>query len=82
MGKVQSFESWLEEYFMNEVREYNGRGIIKDEAEDMFSCWLEDLDKQELIDLAEQWGDLQIRIAQKDLLDSINEEATRLLKKY
>ena len=74
--KLQSFESYLEDKFMED---YHGD---KEHFEDAFNGWLENFDLAIMMEEAEQWGDLQVRIAQKDLLDSINEETAKLLKKY
>ena len=38
----------LQEYLVNEVREIGGRGINKDNCEDMFEVWLSSLDLEEL----------------------------------
>jgi len=50
-----NFEEYLEEQFIERL-EYNGIPIIKDNCEDLFSQWLEDCDKDELIELADKWG--------------------------
>ena len=52
---MKTFEQILEEKFI-ETREFCGRGITKDNIEDMFVPWCEDLDPQEFIDFAERWG--------------------------
>lgn len=53
---MKTFEQYLEERFI-ETREVGGRCITKDNFEDLFPSWCEDLDPQEFIDFAEKWGD-------------------------
>ncbi len=52
---MKTFESWLEERFIEKL-EVNGVPITKDNCEDMFSSYLENLDTQEVMDLAQEWG--------------------------
>ena len=51
---MSGFESFLQDKFMD-LREIGGRPIIKDNAEDMFDNWLEQLDGQEYIDFADEY---------------------------
>ena len=53
MNKLKSFEDFLQDKFMD-TREFCGRAITKDNCEDLFCAWLEDLDPQEFIDFGEQ----------------------------
>lgn len=51
--RTQEFEDFLEDKFMD-LREIGGMPIMKDNAEDMFSIWLEQLDVSEVMDFAEE----------------------------
>jgi hypothetical protein len=53
--KTTTFEEFLQEIFMN-LREIGGMPITKDNYEDLYSSWCEQLDVQELIDYAEFYG--------------------------
>lgn len=53
MSKLKTFEDFLQDKFMD-TREFCGRAITKDNCEDLFCAWLEDLDPQEFIDFGEQ----------------------------
>lgn len=50
----QSFERWLE-YRFAERNEFGGRVITKDNVEDLFVDWLNQLDPQEFINFADEW---------------------------
>lgn len=63
-----SFESWLEEKFIN-LGEWNERGITKDNCESGFEDWSSTLDVQEVIDMAEKWGKIVYIDGQKDGLE-------------
>lgn len=56
------FEKYLEDKFMS-LREIAGVPITKENCEDMFSAWLEDVEQYELIEYANSFARL--------LLDSI-----------
>jgi hypothetical protein len=43
----------LEEYFVDEG-EYRGRGITKDNCEDLFDIWLQDLDLDDIINIIDK----------------------------
>ena len=58
--KKETFESWLQDYFIG-LREFGGIPIVKDNCEDLFENWLENKDIQEIIDLAEKWGQGKIK---------------------
>lgn len=60
----QNFEQWLEDRFIG-LREIGGMPITKDNCEDMFSGWLEQLDVQELIDFADLFADEMVKLALK-----------------
>lgn len=52
-GKILDYlskedEKKLQDYFVNEVREVYGRGITKDNCDDLFENWLCQLDLEEL----------------------------------
>lgn len=49
----QTFENWLETYWLDNKSE----GQTKDQIEDAFENWLEQLDVAEVIELAEKWGE-------------------------
>lgn len=51
---MTNFEKYLEDTFVN-TGEFCGRGITKDDCEDLFCVWLEDLDPQEFINYAGEW---------------------------
>jgi len=51
--KTFTFEEFLEDEFMA-LREIGGMPITKDNHEDLFSSWCENLDAQEYSDLAEK----------------------------
>ena len=51
---MKIFETYLEETFINQ-REFCGRAITKDNFEDLYCAWVEDLDPQEFINYAEEW---------------------------
>lgn len=48
---MKSFEKYLEEYFITNC--FTG---VKDGVEGAMEYWFENLDVQEVIDLAEEWG--------------------------
>lgn len=50
-----TFTEFLENSF-NAEREYGGIPITKENCEDLFENWLADKDHQEIIDLADLWG--------------------------
>ena len=56
MKNKQTFEEWLEEYFVG-LGEVGGMSITKDNCENMFDSWSSQLDVQEVIDLAQKWHD-------------------------
>lgn len=67
---MTTFESYLEEKF-NEELEINGVPITKDNYEAMSDRWFENLDVQEVIDLAEKWGAAEVNQARIDLVEDI-----------
>ena len=58
----QTFEEYLQEHFIEKL-EVGGMPITKDNCEDMFATYLEDIDKEILIDLAEKWNGQEIQKA-------------------
>lgn len=50
--KKQTFEQYLEEQWF---KQYHGH---KKDAEDAYAVWLENLDGQDYIKYAQQWGDI------------------------
>jgi len=64
---MKSFEQFLEEQFIERL-EYNGIPIIKDNCDDLFGGWLEECDKQEIIDLAEKW----CKEMKEEILNDVN----------
>ena len=50
--KVQNFEEYLEEYWMDNHME----GQTKDQCVDAFENWLSNLDGNEYMELAQSWG--------------------------
>lgn len=59
-----SFESFLEDKF-HDKREWNGVGITKDNFEDGVDQWMSQLDVQEVIDYAQEWGNALMADAAK-----------------
>lgn len=53
--KNLTFESFLQEKFIGTL-EYRGMPITKDNCEDLFDVWLQDLDANDMIELAEEYG--------------------------
>ena len=64
MTILNGFESWLEEKFIN-TNEVDGVPITKDNCEDLFSNYLTDLDTQEIIDLANKFGEERYEMGKK-----------------
>jgi hypothetical protein len=72
------FETFLEEKFMD-LREIGGMPITKDNCEDLFSSWLENLDVQEYIDYADEAIRKAVRLAKDEMADLMKiDEALRL----
>jgi len=42
-------EEKLQEYFINQEREFGGMGVTKDNVEDLFEVWSENLDLEDII---------------------------------
>ena len=59
-----TFERFLEDKFID-IREFCGRAITKDNCEDLFVPWLEDLDPQEWIDFGQEYGGVIKLITEK-----------------
>jgi len=57
-----TFQEYLEEKFSEEL-EIGGVPITKDNYEAMNDNWMSDLDVQEVIDLAEEWGQKEVKKA-------------------
>ena len=55
--KIQTFEEHLMEILIN-GNEYGGTPVTEDNCEDLYERWIEDMDKQELIDLAEKHSEI------------------------
>ena len=70
---MKTFEEFLEEKF-NDTREFCGRAITKDNCEDLFCAWLEDLDPQEFIDFGEEYGKYCIKQNEIDELKKIGDD--------
>lgn len=51
---MKNFEQYIEDTFIN-TREFCGIAITKDNCEDLFCLWLEDLDTQKVINFAGEW---------------------------
>lgn len=49
--KIQTFEKWLEE------DKWEPEGVLDDDMPDAFDAWLAELDTQEVMDFAEEWGE-------------------------
>lgn len=52
--KYKNFNEYLEDSFMEE---YTG---IKDNVEDAYDCWLQNLDIDELIDYADLYAEIKV----------------------
>ena len=65
----ETFEDFLQETCINE-REFRGTPIIKDNFEDLYPEWIEDLDKQDLIDYADVYCNKKI----EKLMNKIKQE--------
>mgnify|MGYP001615681130 CR=1 FL=1 len=75
---MRKFESFLKDKF-HDLREVGGTPIIKDNFEDLFSRWLEQLDGNDIMEYAEEALKIQFeRIAR---LMKLAEEALDELKK-
>jgi hypothetical protein len=48
-------EESLQDWFVNEVRELGGRGITKDNYEDMFEVWYSDLSWSEIDEIVKHY---------------------------
>lgn len=74
---MKSFEEYLKEYFITNC--YTG---VKEGLESAFEHWISNLDVQEVIDLAEEWGDSIYKLY-KDLVKAIeiNTEQVNIGKK-
>ena len=76
---MTTFEQFLSEKFIGQG-EFKEIPIIKDNFEDLFDQWLSELDGQEYMDFAEEWGqELKAEIAKDvekigDLLTGSMEE--------
>ena len=55
-NRSEEDEKKLQEYLVNEVREIGGRGINKDNCEDMFENWLSSLDLEEVVNILTENG--------------------------
>lgn len=53
---MEKFETFLETYWQENFYE----GQSKDQIIDACETWIENLDVQEMIDLAQKWGDIII----------------------
>ena len=51
--KIQDFEEYLEQYWMDNHME----GQTKDQCGDAFENWTSNLDVLEVMELAQEWGD-------------------------
>lgn len=74
---MKTFEEYLEEYFITNC--YTG---VKEGFESSFEHWISNLDVQEVIDLAEEWGDSIYKL-HTDLVKAIeiNTEQVNIGKK-
>ena len=55
INNMKSYIQFLEEKFIN-TKEFKGRAITKDNCEDLFDAWLEQLEPQEFIDFGDEYG--------------------------
>lgn len=68
---IKTFEEFLQEKFM-ELREIGGMPITKDNYEDMYDSWSQQLDVQELIDFAEEYGKYIAKETALNIVDEIS----------
>lgn len=54
--KYTSFENWLEDWYEEHVN--NNSNNMNEEFESSRDSWFSELDVQELMDFAEEWGQL------------------------
>jgi hypothetical protein len=67
----------LEEYFIN-LRENGGMAITKDNCEDMFDSWLQDLDLEEVVAILKK---IEKKEIYQDSLNEIQEDTTSMEEK-
>jgi len=56
--KIKTFEDRLMEILI-EGNEYGGVPVTKDNCDNLYDQWIDDMDKQELMDLAEKHAQIQ-----------------------
>ena len=81
---MKTFEDFLQDKFMD-LREIGGMPIMKDNAEDMFDNWLSNLDGQEYMDFAEEWGEKRFLDGKELVLKTFEpniEKLKQMLMKY
>jgi hypothetical protein len=71
-----TFEKWLEEKF-DENDEIGGMPITKDNCEDMFDSWLQNLDVQELIDFGESYGKYVAKETTLNIIDELSKQTNK-----
>lgn len=67
---MNTFEEFLQEKF-DEHDEFDGVSITKDNCDNMFDGWVENLDVQELIDFGQMYGKYIIYETLSDIGDKI-----------
>lgn len=58
-NNMKTFEQFLQDKFIDEG-EYGGVPIIKDNCEDLFERWLENLDTDQWIELGDEFANLKL----------------------
>jgi hypothetical protein len=74
---TDTFEEFLEDKF-TDTREFCGRAITKDNCEDLFVPWLEDLDPQEFIDLGQEYSRYVAYETASDISDKVTTATLKL----
>ena len=78
---MKTFEEFLGERFLD-LREIGGVPITKENFEDMFSTWLEELESQELIDYADRAIGLARIGGMEECLNKMNPLIKNLSKSF
>lgn len=63
----KTFEDFLEQYFID-LGESGGVAITKDNVEDMFDRWLQDLDVEDMLRYGELYGKYQFLAGKESIL--------------